>query len=65
MHRHHKDDAGQLLREFWKPDGKTAHKENEARLRKHIAGTSSISLFLHAHSFAEQRRKTASALGLR
>lgn len=52
-------DAGELLHRFWKPDGKTVDKGNEAKLKEWMKNNGyakvSITMFLRA----EDPRKTA------
>ncbi len=72
-----KDSTGDLLRRFWKPDGKTVNKENEQKLKgqeitKNTAdwmkaqGTNEVSalLFLRDKDFVAARAQVVKDLGL-
>lgn len=64
-----KSKASDLLRKFWKPDGKTADKDHQERLEawmkeNHIAtDPGSISMFLYASEFEDLRKKAVQDLG--
>jgi hypothetical protein len=71
-----KDSTGDLLRRFWKPDGKTVNKENEQKLKDEITkntadwmkaqGTNEVSvlLFLRDKDFVAARAQVVKNLGL-
>lgn len=63
-----KDKAGDALRAFWKPDGKTIDKKNETALRdwmaKNDADGVSITFFLRNGNFKDARLKAARDLEL-
>nr|VFJ43018.1 MAG: hypothetical protein BECKDK2373B_GA0170837_10046 [Candidatus Kentron sp. DK] len=56
-----KDTAGDRIRAFWKPDGKTIDKGNEGQLKawmkKNGLGATSLTLFLRARHFSDARAK--------
>jgi hypothetical protein len=60
-----KDDAGEALRKFWKPDGKTINDKNETALEKWLEKegiASSIPYFIRSAQFASQRKKAVAEL---
>ncbi len=62
-----KDDAGDKLRAFWKPDGLTIAPANEARLKQWVAqhglatGPGDITLFLRDEAMADMRARRPGA----
>ena len=60
--------TGNIVRKFWKPDGKTSDKRNEARLRKWMStnGLSDLSTttFISREVFAQLRSKAIRDLGI-
>ena len=64
-----RDDAGELLRQFWKPDGKNIDPDNAKAIRdwmdNHgLANEPSITFFLRAEQFTEQRKQAVKDIGL-
>ena len=63
-----RDKAGDTLRQFWKPDGKTADATNEASLKAWMAkngiSDTSLTLFLRAAHFADARALAVKELDL-
>ena len=65
-----KDDAGEILKKFWKPDG-TKNEENEKELKawidKNISSDTSgpsITFFLRGKQYSKDREKAVKNLGL-
>ena len=65
-----KDDAGDRLRVFWKPDGSTIDRTNETRLKEIMkrsgldTGPGAITMFLRSRELGELRVKVARELRL-
>ncbi len=63
-----KDKAGDALRKFWKPDGKTINAANDAALRdwmrKNDIDDASVTFFLRSDVFKDARLKAAKDLKL-
>ena len=61
-----KDNAGDMLRNFWKPNGTEINAANEARLKAWMASNgidnTSVTLFLRAAHFAAARAKAVQEL---
>ncbi len=72
--RYIQDAAGEALRTFWKPDGKTPNEENQKKIESWIKNDAwmkehgftdvSILLFMRGATFAEARLRAARDLGL-
>ncbi len=62
------DQASAILRKFWKPDGKTINKTNQAKLNKWLQNNGypdvPISAFLYLRQYAAARAKAVQGLGL-
>jgi len=65
-----RDDEGELLRLFWKPDGKV-DKDNEAELQKWMTnnglaiGPGRIAMFLRSKAYANERKRAVAELDLK
>jgi len=65
-----KTKAGDLLRKFWKPDGKTIDESNQTRLREWMqekslaTGRGTITMFLRSDVLEEARVRAVQDLGL-
>ncbi len=61
-----KDIAGDRLRKFWKPDGKTINKENESKIegwiKQNLESQVSIISFIRSRTFREERAKAVKEL---
>jgi len=66
--KYKKDKAGDTLRSFWKPDGKTVDSTNEAQLKSWMSSNgidnTSITMFLRAEHFSDARVKAVADLGI-
>ena len=65
-----KSEAGDIIRSFWKPDGNTINRENEAKLKEWMetnridSGAGSITMFLRGEAFESLRIKAVKDLNL-
>lgn len=63
-----KDEAGDLIREFWKPDGKNVDKKNQKTIHNWLTNNKinepSITFFLRSELFEPFRQKMAKDLNL-
>lgn len=63
-----KDSAGDVIRAYWKPDGRTINMENDKAIRQWMSkngiDSTSITMFMRAQTFEDARLKAVKDLNL-